>query len=148
MAEILKVTEKEAKIGTDDGKVVTVPISSINYDNPREGDKVKLYQDEKEYVVTRASSSMDGIYETDAKGNKKINKHVFVWVGAFLLGYIGLDRFMRGQIAVGVCKLLFSWLTFGIWTLVDWIIAMVKAYGEAYGNVEDITFDASGNYTR
>ena len=148
MAEILKINEKEVKIGTDDGKVVTVPISSINYDDPEEGDKVKLFKDGKEYIVARASSTMDDIIGTDAKGNRRINKHVFVWVGTFLLGNIGLDRFMRGQIGIGVCKILFGWLTFGIWYLVDWIIALTKAYGSAYGNVEDITFDKEGNYTR
>ncbi|MBR3236656.1 TM2 domain-containing protein [Candidatus Saccharibacteria bacterium] len=148
MAEILKINEKEVKIGTDDGKVVTVPLSSVNYDNPREGDKVKVYKDGKDFIVTQSSSSFDDVYSTDAKGNKKINKHVFVWVGTFLLGNIGLDRFMRGQIGIGVCKILFGWLTLGIWYLVDWLIALSKAYGSAYGNVEDITFDKEGNYTR
>jgi len=148
MAEILKINDKEVKIGTDDGKVVTVPLSSVNYDNPREGDKVKVYKDDKDYIVTQSGSSFDDVYSTDAKGNKKINKHVFVWVGTFLLGNIGLDRFMRGQIGIGVCKILFGWLTLGIWYLVDWLIALSKAYGSAYGNVEDITFDKEGNYTR
>jgi len=148
MAEILKINDKEVKIGTDDGKVVTVPLSSVNYDNPREGDKVKVYKDDKDYIVTQSGSSFDDVYSTDAKGNKKINKHVFVWVGTFLLGNIGLDRFMRGQIGIGVCKILFGWLTLGIWYLVDWLIALSNAYGSAYGNVEDITFDKEGNYTR
>lgn len=148
MAEILKISGNEVKIGDDDGKVVTVPLKSINYNEPEVGDKVNIYKDGKEYIVTRSSSSLDGLIGTDSKGNKKINKHVFVWVGTFLLGYVGLDRFLRGQIGVGVCKLLFGWLTFGIWVLVDWIIAMTKAYGAAYGNVEDITFDANGNYTK
>ena len=148
MVEILKISEKEVKIGTDDGKVVTVPIGSINYDDPEEGDKVKLFKDGKEYIVARASSTMDDIIGTDAKGNRRINKHVFVWVGTFLLGNIGLDRFLRGQIGVGICKILFGWLTLGIWYLVDWIIAMTKAYGSSYGNVEEITFDKNGNYTK
>lgn len=148
MAEILKIVGKEVKIGTDDGRVITVSLKSINYDNPKEGDRIKVYKDGRDYIVTRAGTSMDGIYETDAKGNKKINKHIFVWVGTFFFGYLGLDRFLRGQIGTGVCKLLFGWLTLGIWQLVDWIIAMTKAYGSAYGNVEEITFDTDGNYTR
>ena len=148
MAEILKINDKEVKIGTDDGEVVTVPLKSINYDNPEEGDRVKLYKDGKEYIVTRDGSSLDGLLNTDAKGNRTINKHLFVWVATFLLGYLGVDRFLRGQIATGVCKILFGWLTLGIWILVDWLIALTKAYGDAYGNVEDITFDAGGNYTK
>ena len=148
MAEIIKLTEKEVKIGTDEGKIVTAPLSSINYDGPAEGDKVKIYKDGSNYIVTRDGSALNGVMETDAKGNKKINKHLFVWLGAFFLGGFGVDRFLRGQIGVGVCKLLFNWLTLGIWSLVDWIIAMVKAYGAAYGNVEDLTFDIAGNYVK
>ena len=64
--------------------------------------------------------------------NKEINKHLFVWVFAFLLGGLGVDRFLRGQIGVGICKLLFNWMTLGIWELVDFIIAAIKAYGGAY----------------
>lgn len=77
---------------------------------------------------------------------KSMNKHLFVWVGAFLFGGFGADRFMRGQVGMGIFKLLFNWVTLGIWSLVDWIIAVVKAYGGAYGNGEEIVFDASGHY--
>ena len=73
---------------------------------------------------------------------------MFVWVCNFLFGGLGVDRFIRGQIGLGICKLLFGWLTLGIWPLVDWIISIVKAYGEAYGNVENISFNQDGSYTR
>lgn len=149
MAEILKITSKEAKIGDDDGKVITVPLKSINYDNPQEGDKVKVFKDGKNYIISKASgssASMDGIFEIDNKGYRRINKHLFVWVGTFLLGGFGVDRFLRGQIPLGVCKLLLGWLTFGIWGLVDWIIALSKAYGGAYSNTEEFTFDDMGNW--
>ena len=33
---------------------------------------------------------------------------------------------MRGQIGIGIIMLLFGWLTFGIWWLVDFIISLVK----------------------
>lgn len=78
---------------------------------------------------------------------KVMDKNIFVWVFSFLLGGFGVDRFVRGQVGIGVCKLLFNWATFGIWALVDWIIAMVKAYGQAYHNEHDFTF-VDGNYTR
>ena len=83
-----------------------------------------------------------------AQNTRKINKHIFVWVGTFLFGEIGVDRFLRGQIGLGICKLLFGWLTLGIWPFVDWVISLSKAYGNAYGKVEDITFDANGNYLK
>ena len=65
-----------------------------------------------------------------------------------MFGGFGVDRFLRGQIGSGICKLLFNWLTLGIWSLVDWLIALVKAYGSAYNNVEDVTFDSAGDYTK
>ncbi|MBY5035204.1 TM2 domain-containing protein [Streptococcus gallolyticus] len=39
-------------------------------------------------------------------------------------GGLGIDRFYIGQIGLGVCKLLFGWLTFGIWPLVDLFFIM------------------------
>lgn len=39
-------------------------------------------------------------------------------LGIFL-GVFGIDRFYKGDIGLGVAKLLFCWLTFGIWWLVD-----------------------------
>lgn len=83
-----------------------------------------------------------------ANSTIKINKHIFVWVGAFLFGSFGVDRFLRGQIGLGVVKLLFGWITLGIWPLVDFIIAVSKAYGNAYSSVEEITFDSNGNYLK
>ncbi|MBS9336388.1 NINE protein [Fructobacillus papyrifericola] len=44
---------------------------------------------------------------------KTMNKHVFVWVGAFLFGLFGVDRFMRGQIGIGILKLVIEAGTFG-----------------------------------
>lgn len=77
-----------------------------------------------------------------------IDKNLHVWIFAFLLGGFGLDRFMRGQIGIGVAKLLLNWLTLGIWALVDWIIAMVKAYGSSYGQDRDFSFDQKGKYMK
>lgn len=77
---------------------------------------------------------------------KKINKHIFVWLGNFLFGYLGVDRFMRGQVGLGVAKLLLNWLTLGLWCLIDWIISVVKAYS-TYSDVEEITF-IDGKYSK
>ena len=43
---------------------------------------------------------------------------------SIFLGYLGIDRFYIGHIGLGVGKLLFSWLTLGIWPLVDWFLIM------------------------
>ena len=54
---------------------------------------------------------------------RRINKHIFTWVGCFFFGYLGVDRFMRGQIGLGILKILD--IT-GLWTLIDWIISLTK----------------------
>ena len=76
---------------------------------------------------------------------KKVSKGVFVWVGAFLFGAIGVDRFMRGQVGLGILKLLTAGGV-GLWALIDWIISLSKAYG-AYKNEDVITF-VGGKYSK
>lgn len=43
---------------------------------------------------------------------------------SIFLGYLGVDRFYIGHIGLGVAKLLLSWMTFGIWPLIDWFLIM------------------------
>lgn len=76
---------------------------------------------------------------------KKMNKHVFVWVFTFILGELGVDRFVRGQIGLGILKLI-TCGGCGIWYLVDWIIALTKVYGSAYADSEDVVF-INGQYS-
>lgn len=76
---------------------------------------------------------------------KRMNKHVFVWVFTFLLGELGVDRFVRGQIGLGVVKLITAGGC-GIWAMVDWIIALTKVYGSAYADTEDVVF-IDGQYS-
>ena len=39
-------------------------------------------------------------------------------LGIFL-GVLGVDRFYKGDIGLGIVKLLLCWLTFGVWWLID-----------------------------
>ena len=73
---------------------------------------------------------------------KSINKHLFVWLFAWAFGMFGLDRFVRGQIGLGILKLITGG-GFGIWYIVDWIIAVYKAYSN---NEDNITF-IKGQYS-
>ena len=56
---------------------------------------------------------------------------------SIFLGTLGVDRFYIGHIGLGVAKLLLAWLTFGIWTIVDWFLiinATKKANLVAFNN--------------
>ena len=77
---------------------------------------------------------------------KKYNKHVFVWIAVMIFGSLGADRFMRGQFLWGLLKLLTLGMG-GLWTLIDFIIAVVKAYGGAFGGDRYLTF-IYGKYAR
>ncbi|MCL2050265.1 MAG: TM2 domain-containing protein [Lachnospiraceae bacterium] len=55
---------------------------------------------------------------------KRVDKMLFTIVGAFLFGYLGVDRFMRGQVGLGILKILIDW--FGVWAIIDLIIALTK----------------------
>ena len=141
MSEIIGFDQSSVKIGVDDGRIIDVPLTALNYPDPRIGDKVSVYQGNGQTVVSRDTGSQAPLNPNE----KRINKHLFVWLGAFVAGGFGADRFMRGQIGLGICKLLFGWLTLGIWPLVDWIIALSKAYGGAFGNSDDVVF-IDGHY--
>lgn len=42
-------------------------------------------------------------------------------LGIFL-GLVGADRFYKGDLGVGVAKLIFCIYTFGVWWIVDWFL--------------------------
>lgn len=73
---------------------------------------------------------------------RRVNKVAFVLL-CFFLGGLGVDRFMRGQVGLGIFKFLIgSWATLGIWPLVDFIIALVKL-GKYQ---DDFVFDNAGKW--
>ena len=78
--------------------------------------------------------------------SRKINKHIFTWVFNFVCGMYGVDRFIRGQIPLGIFKLL-TFGGFGFWYLADLGIAVYKSYLEPGADIQDdLHFDSFGRY--
>lgn len=171
MHKILMINEEKVALGDENNNLVTVPRTAISYENPAVGDSVDLFQNDSVSIVVKAEESASAQTDLAAAQNesakvnapvnvtvnapqtsayvaqeKKINKHVFAWVGAFLFGGLGVDRFMRGQVGLGILKIitLGGW---GFWALVDWIIALTKVYGNAFSDDEMVTF-INGKYAR
>ena len=74
-----------------------------------------------------------------------INKHLFTWVFSFMLGMYGGDRFVRGQVGLGLLKLL-TFGGFGFWYLADLMVAMGKSYSGEYKYDDNVLFDNMGEY--
>ena len=78
--------------------------------------------------------------------SRKFNKHFFTWVFSALCGMYGVDRFARGQIGLGLLKLL-TFGGMGIWYMADLGVALYKSYMAPDAmQQEDLHFDSYGRY--
>ncbi len=77
--------------------------------------------------------------------DKRYNKHIFTWLFSAGLGIYGVDRFLRGQVVLGLLKL-FTFGGLGIWYLADVFLAAMNSYTGPYRNMEEVRFDQYGRY--
>lgn len=142
MSEILAVNDTTVKIGNDDGSVNDIPLGMIQFANPKAGDQVRVYKEGDTIFVRRVESTPTN--ESDTSDRRKVNKIAYILI-TFFLGGLGVHRFMRGQVGLGILMLLLGWLTFGIWWLVDFIISLTKL--SAYPG-EDYIFTSDGRFVK
>lgn len=77
--------------------------------------------------------------------SRRMNKHLFTWLFSFLLGMYGADRFARGQVGLGILKML-SFGGFGFWYFADLLIAIHKSFVSENSEYDDLFFDEYGRY--
>jgi len=142
MSEILVIGDSTVKIGDDNGTVTELPLASLHFSNPAVGDKVRIYKDGDAFIVKREETLTNTIVANDGD-RRKVNKIVYILL-AFFLGGIGVHRFMRGQVGLGILMIITAG-GFGVWTLIDFIISLVKL--SSYPG-DDYIFTADGRFTQ
>ena len=160
MGEIIKIEIDDIVVGLDDGSVVRVKLSDVNF-IPQIGDKVKVFKADDVYLVSKIkeknfvenhslnedfdeddfkvnrieeNSNVTNNYYINSYNKRAVNKVAYVLL-AFFLGGIGAHKFYSGKIGTGIVYLIFSW-TFipSIIAFVEFIIALTKTSDE-YGNI-------------
>lgn len=159
MGEIIKIEIDSIVVGMDDGSVVRVNLSDVNF-IPQIGDRVKVFKDNDGYLLSKVteekiienknfvekentpddfkrdalddSGKINNNYyiNTNIQNKKKVNKIAYVLL-AFFLGGFGGHKFYSGKIGTEILYLIFSW-TFipSIIAFVEFIIALTKSSDE------------------
>lgn len=154
MGEIIKIEFDSIVVGIDDGSVVRVNLSDVNF-IPQIGDRVKVFKDDKGYLLSKIkekkivekesysdydfeknvpdeSSKVTNNYyiNTSIQNKKKVNKLSYVLL-AFFLGGFGGHKFYSGKIGTGILYLIFS-RTFipSIIAFIEFLIALTKTSDE------------------
>ncbi|CAM3076882.1 TM2 domain-containing protein [Lactococcus laudensis] len=123
MAEIIGIKENEVLIGLDDKEILSISPDKLNYTFPKVGDSVEVYGSGDNIVVSKTQSQTFSVPDY-GPNTKRVSKIAYVLL-AWLAGELGVHRFLRGQVGIGILYI----LTFGgcaIAALVDAIIALVK----------------------
>ena len=83
-------------------------------------------------------NASDECYESVS--NVKTMSSTLVCILSIFLGWLGVDRFAVGDFGLGFCKLLFGWMTFGIWPFMDIFFSYKRAKENNYITLSEAIF--------
>jgi hypothetical protein len=105
----------------------------------------EVYESTNEQENREWYGNTNGEFE-EIEYSRKMNKHLFTWVLSLVCGMYGVDRFARGQVGLGIAKLL-TFGGFGFWYMADLAVAIYKSYMAPDAmQQEDLHFDSFGRY--
>ncbi len=136
------------KIGKPNSNAPESTIDKIGFTSARIANDVGVFQKINSYFVRKLHPAINSSRDQDASETnpgreKSINKFAYILITFFFAGF-GVNRFMRGQIAVGIVWLITGGI-FGIGHIVDFIISLVKL--SKYPG-DSFTFTEQGDWTR
>ena len=87
---------------------------------------------EDRYVEVRGRLLSANDAAADAVMSAKLHGTASVVLLSIFLGGLGIDRFVVGDVGLGIAKLLIGWLTFGLWPLIDIFFCYKKGKKKNY----------------
>ena len=146
---VAQVPEKEIKYDVDLENNIEFEVETEPAPEPYEETITEEVTEEYTYGPSYGPTYNRGYgynrYNRGRTAYRKCNKHIFTWIFSFVLGIYGVDRFARGQIGLGMLKLL-TFGGFGMWYVADVIVAVLESYAGPFRDQEDLEFDQFGRY--
>ena len=141
--------EQAAAAAVEDKPVIEVEAEPADKGIEMEWEVETVPPEEPEVETVTEETVVEEYYDPGYNQNRRVvrryNKHVFTWVMSFFLGLYGVDRFSRGQVGLGLLKLM-TFGGFGFWYVYDVAVALIMSYAGPYKNTDEVEFDQYGMY--
>lgn len=134
MSKILKVNVQTTTIGLDNGELLEVPTSSLDF-IPNVNDEVEVFKSANETIIRKKENKdTSSVVNNHFYTGKSVNKIAYLLL-TFFLGGIGVHKFYVGKTGSGILYLLLCW-TFipTIIALIEFIVALTKP-ADSNGNI-------------